>query len=291
MTDVVNIEEWRPVPGFPGYEASDQGGVRSLLRGQPTVVASTVGPCGFATVNPATPSGQCAFQCRRVGSLVALAWIGPRPAGSEVRRLDGNPGNDRADNLAYGTREDVEADHAARARREEAAGCLTHCPEGHRYADSWLGNWGKRLCHQCRKQKRAAYHRAHYKPKKPTETACLDCGTTVKQYPDARPVLKRCPPCRERYERQYHREWQRRNAPRVGERVTNCHGCGVELRRTGPGPVPTRCPDCKRQAQREARHRHDAKRRMRDRRTAPARPGPAAAPPGTAPNPNRKATP
>lgn len=39
-----------------------------------------------------------------VHSLVATAFWGPRPEGQEVRHLDGNPKNNRADNLAYGTR-------------------------------------------------------------------------------------------------------------------------------------------------------------------------------------------
>lgn len=39
-----------------------------------------------------------------VHQLVALTFLGPRPKGQEVRHLDGNPLNNRADNLAYGTR-------------------------------------------------------------------------------------------------------------------------------------------------------------------------------------------
>ena len=33
-------------------------------------------------------------------------------------------------------------DARARARREEAAGAPTHCPQGHPYEDSWYGAWG-----------------------------------------------------------------------------------------------------------------------------------------------------
>ena len=35
--------------------------------------------------------------------LVCEAFHGPRPEGREVRHLDGNPGNDAPDNLAWGT--------------------------------------------------------------------------------------------------------------------------------------------------------------------------------------------
>lgn len=39
----------------------------------------------------------------RVHSAVMLAFVGPRPAGLEVRHLDGNPKNNVLSNLAYGT--------------------------------------------------------------------------------------------------------------------------------------------------------------------------------------------
>ena len=42
----------------------------------------------------------------KVASLVAFAFIGPRPDGNVVRHLDGNKDNNRADNLAYGTHQD-----------------------------------------------------------------------------------------------------------------------------------------------------------------------------------------
>lgn len=140
-------EQWRPVPGLPGYEASPAGEVRSVRRREPRILVATVGPCGFRTVNPTVDRRRT---CRRVGTLVARAWLGPMPSGaSEVRRLNAHTTDDRLENLVYGTTEDVHADHAARARREEAAGAPTHCPCGCRYADSWLGAWGDRLCPSC----------------------------------------------------------------------------------------------------------------------------------------------
>jgi hypothetical protein len=36
--------------------------------------------------------------------LVALAFLGPCPDGQEVRHLDGDPLNNRVDNLEYGSR-------------------------------------------------------------------------------------------------------------------------------------------------------------------------------------------
>lgn len=105
-------EEWRDIPGHEGkYQASNLGRIRSLDR--------RVGICHGATRlmrgKVLKPAGQKADPHLRVvlghgakGScvhqLVALTFLGPRPAGLEVRHLDGNPLNNRADNLAYGTR-------------------------------------------------------------------------------------------------------------------------------------------------------------------------------------------
>lgn len=49
--------------------------------------------------------------------LVATAFHGPCPEGLVCRHLDGNPGNNRADNLAWGTYEENEADKLAHGTR------------------------------------------------------------------------------------------------------------------------------------------------------------------------------
>ncbi len=51
-----------------------------------------------------------------VHSLVCLAFRGPRPEGFEVRHLDGNARNNRADNLQYGTKIENAADREAHGR-------------------------------------------------------------------------------------------------------------------------------------------------------------------------------
>jgi hypothetical protein len=211
-------EVWREVPGYPGYEVSTHGRLRSYWRrgskrpaSKPRLrQAGTVGPCGFKTFyTPADSEGK--RENIRVGTMVALAFIGPRPEGAEVRRLDGNTLNDRLDNIAYGTPEEVAADHAARARREEAAGAPTHCPEGHRYSDSWLGNWGERLCDECKKdthsqwwaekgEQRNALLRQQTKlvadARGPRITKCVDCQVEVVSKFVTGSLPKRCEPCR-----------------------------------------------------------------------------------------------
>lgn len=177
---------WKPIPGFPGYEASFAGRVRDVgNEGDPVIVKSTIGPCGFYTLN----LGRFGNATHQVGKLTAAAWIGPMPAGSTLRYLDGNLQNHTAANLAYGTRQQFYEDQEARAIREEAAGAPTHCDDGHRYANHWFGGWGERVCHGCRRMDhRRAYvsrviqdkqcmrcdgimHRVHY-----SRRLCDDCG-------------------------------------------------------------------------------------------------------------------
>lgn len=49
-------------------------------------------------------------------ALVAEAYLGPRQPGMDVRHLNGDPGDDRPENLAYGTRAENAADTVAHGR-------------------------------------------------------------------------------------------------------------------------------------------------------------------------------
>lgn len=107
-----SCEIWRDVPGYEGrYQASDLGRIRSLDRRVNIAHGSTRLMRG-RVLRPACQKndphltvvlghGKAASSVHR---LVALAFLGPCPEGQEVRHLDGNPQNNRADNLAYGTR-------------------------------------------------------------------------------------------------------------------------------------------------------------------------------------------
>lgn len=48
--------------------------------------------------------------------LVAEAHLGPRPRGADVRHLNGDPADDRPENLAYGARVENAADTVAHGR-------------------------------------------------------------------------------------------------------------------------------------------------------------------------------
>ena len=104
-------EEWRPVPGFEDrYEVSDEGRVRGLVcrwgrLKEPRVLKPGPDSYGHLYVNLISEEHPRSRPLRRpVHQLVAGAFIGPRPEGQDTRHLDGNKLNNRAGNLAYGTR-------------------------------------------------------------------------------------------------------------------------------------------------------------------------------------------
>lgn len=91
-------EIWKPVHGWPLYEASSLGRVRRV--GNRSSLSPF--PCRrYPTVH------FCVGGVRRtmgVHQAVALAFIGPCPAGKEVGHKDHNPSNNRPGNLEYLTR-------------------------------------------------------------------------------------------------------------------------------------------------------------------------------------------
>lgn len=114
------MEIWKDVPGYEGhYQVSDHGRVKSLAREVP-VPRTRWGSPGVRKINEAVMSLQTDGRNRvfvalrkgsaakrfTVASLVAAAFIGPRPEGLLVLHGDGDSTNNRAVNLRYGTHVD-----------------------------------------------------------------------------------------------------------------------------------------------------------------------------------------
>lgn len=101
------MAEWRAIEGWPGYEVSDEGQVRSwkVSRREPHAVLPRIlapyrMPSGYLCVYLKDRGVKCN---RTIHILVAQAFHGPRPEGTEVAHWDGNKENNTLANLRYAT--------------------------------------------------------------------------------------------------------------------------------------------------------------------------------------------
>lgn len=102
------METWRTILGFPMYEVSNLGRVRSWSgshphrRTCPRILKP--GRSGYRrmylTVSLCGPDARAPKYVHR---LVLEAFVGPCPEGMQCRHLDNNPANNRVENLAWGT--------------------------------------------------------------------------------------------------------------------------------------------------------------------------------------------
>jgi hypothetical protein len=162
------MESWRWVPGYEGsYEVSDMGHVRSfrlpggnaeLRRSKPRALAGSINPqSGYhftALANDDDPAHPWSV---KIGTLVLLAFVGPRPQGAIIRHLNGNKLDNRLENLRYGTPKENAQDALAHGHYKGAT--KTHCNRGHPLSgDNVYAHRGTRTCRAChRLHTRASY--------------------------------------------------------------------------------------------------------------------------------------
>lgn len=160
-------EQWRGIASANEYEASNLGRIRHAKthRLQPQ------GYRGTTTLYPAVSVDGRRYYTHQ---LVAQAWHGPVPGGHEVDHVDGNPFNNRPENLEYVTPR--ENKRRARVRlRGKRLGCAPWmdiydaalagqtitlrpggCTRGHSAAE-----FGNRKDNQCRACKSASINIQH----------------------------------------------------------------------------------------------------------------------------------
>ena len=94
------MEVWKLVPEYDGkYEVSDQGRVRSFRRyPQGIILRPGRMPGGHLSVALGRGNSQC------VHKLVLLTFVGVAPDKHECRHLNGDPADNRLENLCWGTR-------------------------------------------------------------------------------------------------------------------------------------------------------------------------------------------
>lgn len=111
-------EAWKPIPSFPGYQASTRGRIRSVTRVvtrtdgatrlvQGLVLRQSVNRNGYPWVGLSLAGRRF---CREVHGLVCEAFHGPRPTGHEAAHDDGNRMNPTPANVLWKTKADNIAD-------------------------------------------------------------------------------------------------------------------------------------------------------------------------------------
>jgi len=140
-------EEWKPIPGYEGYyEVSNHGRVRGLKRGR--VLKSRVNHGGYHLVQLHKEGKK---KHKRIHRLMLEAFVGPCPEGMECLHIDGDPANNRLDNLRWASPSDNNLDTVKHGRHNNAN--KTHCPRGHELTPENIPNWikkvGRRQCLAC----------------------------------------------------------------------------------------------------------------------------------------------
>jgi hypothetical protein len=96
-TIYASTEEWLPVPDLEGYEVSNYGNVRHTTITVCQLKQQT-NPRGRKTVSISTLRGS---RNKPIHVLIALAFLGNRPAGLVINHKDGDKTNNAASNLEY----------------------------------------------------------------------------------------------------------------------------------------------------------------------------------------------
>lgn len=165
-------ECWRPVVGYERfYEVSDRGRVRSLdrftsspfpggiVRKVPVkgrVLKPVISKSGYHTVVLCNGTGRKTRSY--VHRLVLAAFSGAQPPDKPVsRHLNGDPQDNRLENLAYGTYSENSHDSIIHGTHNYAG--RTHCTAGHEYitANAIDLGGGRRRCRECMRRYQRAY--------------------------------------------------------------------------------------------------------------------------------------
>lgn len=144
-------ETWLPVVGYEGrYEVSSLGRVRSRLRDPQGRVMALVDYEGYKRVTLCADGHLKTPQVHRL--VVDALLLPPLPGQVEIRHLDGNPSNNAAANLAWGTHSENVEDTVRHGTHHEAR--KTHCKNGHEFSEqNTRHSRGQRVCIACERRR------------------------------------------------------------------------------------------------------------------------------------------
>lgn len=156
----LTFETWKDVPGYEGYyQVSDQGRIRSLDRtvrdsrtGSKTISGRILAPGTanrpYLTVVLHLTGSR---RTRTIHSVVAEAFLGPRPKGLNVCYLNGDGKDNRLTNICYDTQSRNIKDTVDQGTHRNTR--KTHCKRGHLLSGYNLytaPSNGSRVCRTCR---------------------------------------------------------------------------------------------------------------------------------------------
>jgi hypothetical protein len=146
-------EQWHPVPGSDGcYEISDQGRLWSRPRHGTLggIIKGSTSPDGYRQVLLQIRGRATGY---KIHTMVAIAFIGPRPKGMEVCHKDGNKLNNNRSNLKYDTHRNNTRERVLHGHHYQAA--KTHCDSGHEFTleNTRIRSDGSRTCRTCERER------------------------------------------------------------------------------------------------------------------------------------------
>ena len=150
-------EKWLPVVGYPDYEVSDMGRIRSLARVkdhpcgvrrryQERVLKQQATRLGHMSIRIVNEDGP---KTHLVHRLILGAFVGPCPDGMEACHWDDDPANNLLSNLRWDTRSANRLDMVRNGRNHHAN--KTHCKWGHEFTaeNTQILATGHRRCREC----------------------------------------------------------------------------------------------------------------------------------------------
>ena len=105
-----------PIPGFPGYYATNEGRIISMKKGKIRYLADTCRLDGHRYIRNTLVDAEGARRESYCHRFVALAFHGPCPDGMQCRHLDGDMSNNRPENLVWGTAKENASDRDRQGR-------------------------------------------------------------------------------------------------------------------------------------------------------------------------------
>lgn len=97
---IIDPEQWRTVPGWPMYQVSTHGRLRSFHLGKVTVLKGGHDRDGYRR---AVLVNGTIRKSVKLHHMVLWAFVGPCPEGLVGRHTDGDLENNRPDNLSWST--------------------------------------------------------------------------------------------------------------------------------------------------------------------------------------------